>query len=527
MRWSAVVFLIAIGLHAQPSGIDGTVMNSVTREPIAGLHVRLQRAGVDPSDAAVYGAISTRTGHFSIAGMPAGVYQLKPESPDYIYVPKGRSPDEPVVLKAGAPLSGFQLEMTPRAVIQGRIVDENGDPMPRFIVELQCPQSATGEAQQSATTNDLGEFRFAGPPGKYLLCAFPPPHGFGQGPEQRMDGSKEAAYGETYFPGTISRAQAAPVEVVPGGELTSLELRVVPQPTMLSISGKVSEITGPSGLATVTLRSTSHGMNWARYENVQVRSNGAYLFDKLEPGSYAVSASQYLPHGHLASPMLEVILDSAPATNIDLVLVSGTVLSGRISLAGEPPGARLPRNLIVRLDDYRWGDQNGEADPEGAFRISDLFPGKYSITLDPLPENAFIQSLKLDDAVVPDRVLDFSRAVPNSYLTITVDLHGAQVSGILLGPDGKPAADPLAYVSLSDGSRLYQDAVGQDGEYVLHGIAPGKYRLVAYAAYGVNASDPAIREKLATKAEEVELKAGEHIIHNLKIVHREDLDADH
>ena len=77
-----------------------------------------------------YGAMSDRTGHFSIATIRPGTYILLPERAGYLHVQaKGSTGIPNITIKPGEHVTGYQLEMTPRALISGRVVDEAGDPV--------------------------------------------------------------------------------------------------------------------------------------------------------------------------------------------------------------------------------------------------------------------------------------------------------------------------------------------------------------------------------------------------------------
>jgi len=55
---------------------------------------------------------------------------LLPERAGYLHVQaKGSTGIPNLAIKPGEHLTGYQLEMTPRAVIAGRVVDEAGDPV--------------------------------------------------------------------------------------------------------------------------------------------------------------------------------------------------------------------------------------------------------------------------------------------------------------------------------------------------------------------------------------------------------------
>src|SRR6185437_12224336 len=80
---SIAPFLISLHAKAQkvppspakPATVQGMVSNSITGEPVPHAHVQLMP--VSRTQSAIYGAITTPTGHFSMNMVPAGSYFLQ------------------------------------------------------------------------------------------------------------------------------------------------------------------------------------------------------------------------------------------------------------------------------------------------------------------------------------------------------------------------------------------------------------------------------------------------------------------
>src|SRR5579872_7126736 len=125
--------LFCATLAAQPATIEGTVVNHATGQPMEGVHLRLIAADfVDGGFQQVYGAISDHAGHFSITDLKAGIYIAAPERIGFAPMPHAKAADAGFVpLKPGQHLTDFKIEMTPAAIVSGRVVDEYGDPVPR------------------------------------------------------------------------------------------------------------------------------------------------------------------------------------------------------------------------------------------------------------------------------------------------------------------------------------------------------------------------------------------------------------
>lgn len=127
-----VTFLGCLCAAAQDASIQGTVVNTVTHQPMPGVRVNLTLLVRGSMPELAYGAVSGETGRFSVAAMRPGTYVLRPESPGFVFV-RGEEPDAPPTvfldLKPGQRLDNLQLHLAPAAVLTGRAVDENGEPL--------------------------------------------------------------------------------------------------------------------------------------------------------------------------------------------------------------------------------------------------------------------------------------------------------------------------------------------------------------------------------------------------------------
>src|SRR5450759_3700000 len=183
MKGAVLLLLISACLRAQRGSLEGTAIHAVTREPLGNVHVRLIAATFGGITGA-YGAMSDRSGHFSIATIRPGTYILLPDRAGFLHVQaKGSTAIPNVTIKPGEHVTGYQLEMAPRAAISGRVVDEAGDPVQGVRVQTvpvtpgSVPVVLT--AAPNPGTDDRGEFRLIGPAGKYYVQATPNTGGSG------------------------------------------------------------------------------------------------------------------------------------------------------------------------------------------------------------------------------------------------------------------------------------------------------------------------------------------------------------
>jgi Carboxypeptidase regulatory-like domain len=537
--------MLTAAIAAQPASIDGTVVNHATGQPLSGVHVRLMTSdfgsgGIDQ----VYGAISDKAGHFSITGMKSGIYLVTLDRAGFVQAQgSGPMPFATLPLKPGQNLTGHKLEMNARAMILGRVVDEYGDPVAGVGVQVQPvpPDRESGGffAPWGNPTDERGEFRILTAPGRYYLQANPDRFGDGGAPEIQSDGSNSAPYVVTYYPNAADAKSAAIVQAAPGQDVAGIEIhlrRGAAAIHALTVAGLVTGI--PEGAAAnVTLR---FGESYDKLYNARTigdAPDGKFSFTGLQPDFYSVCAQYASGKTGLLSQAVNFQLDNSDQTGVQLALRAGEELNGTLEIAGDsPPGASVEKRT-VRLQpadsSYGWGAEAepGETGHSGAFRLTNVVAGRFHIEVEPLPDNAFIKSITLDGVAVPDSILDFSRGVNGSRLKITVSLNGAQISGKVLGHDGEPLVLPQALVMVwqieKEGEKTVDGDRIANGEYSIKALGPGKYRLVAIDTLEIGDlapgdGDEALKSFKAA-AQEIEVKEGDRIVKDLKVLGKEDL----
>jgi hypothetical protein len=122
---------------AQDAHLEGTAIDSSTRRPLEGVHITIYGYRSNIPAAKNYGVLSGSDGNFSIVGISPGKYNWRAQRNGYLlrYV----KPNSQLVLGPAQNKSGFLIEMTPEAVITGRVVDEFGDPAQSFVRAIPVP----------------------------------------------------------------------------------------------------------------------------------------------------------------------------------------------------------------------------------------------------------------------------------------------------------------------------------------------------------------------------------------------------
>jgi protocatechuate 3,4-dioxygenase beta subunit len=535
---SAVLLLLAGAcLCAQQQGsIEGIATNAVTHEPLSNVHVRLINASFTGINGA-YGAMSDRAGRFSIATIRPGTYVLLPERAGFLHTQAKTSTAIPTItIKAGEHVTGYQLEMTPRAVLSGRVIDEAGDPVQGLRVQAVAvsPEIAPAVLAPAPNfpTDDRGEFRILGVPGKYYLQVAPNSPNGSDRPEVRSDGTSEVVYGTTFYPSSLRKDRATVVEAIAGKDVGGLEIRLARQQQGLSISGVVSGIPEGSNRPYVILWFGEKAPSVTSARNTAAAADGKFKFESLQPGFYRISAQYSDGKTTFATRSMEWTLENTDVSNVDLRLVPGLEVSGKVRMEGDP-GTPAPKGT-VKLDPvlgYMMGNlqrSGGELDADGMFRIKGIGPGRYKVRVDPLPEGAYVKTLEIDGAPTPPDALDLSNYAKNVNANLVIGRNGVVISGRVLDSNGEPMQTNVVMIYLVKEftEMLTGNGTTQatpDGKYTLKGVAPGKYKLFAVDAFRVSgASAIDMLKDMFNRAEEVEFKEGDKITKDLRVTAKED-----
>jgi len=515
---------------AQTSAIEGVVIDSVTRQPLAGVHITLHPPWVDdvPPEAR-YGAMSRQDGGFSIANLPASIYFVTASRAGYVHM-KGAG--DGVELRPGNRRTGFTVEMTPRATIAGRVTDEYGDPIENTSVEaFPAGSGARTTPLMSAMTDDRGQFRMIGAPGKYYVEA---ELGTRELPvtEIRSDGVESPAYASTWYPASESRDRASVVEVAAGRDLTGIDIRLV-QKRSLTISGQMTGLPahGPVDvfITAIVITPLDNGSRPGPAWQVGAGgNNGRFTLVGLAPGRYRLAGRLEGTHPMRSAPV-DVTLDGANVDSVALRMGSAETVEGSVEVlkgnAKAPPalkaGVRLDANDHV---------QTSETNPDGSFRIEHVFPDRYRVSVQPLPEDTWLKSVQLNGREISGTAVDLSEGAAGARLKITISPGAGRIEGRVVGEDGGPAASPQRHiVILSQGRRSEADPremkfVPSGEKFQFTGLAPGKYRLLAIAAGdgGVPAENlsPAL-----SKAAEIEIHEGDRLTRDIQATPLENSDA--
>jgi Carboxypeptidase regulatory-like domain len=506
----ACTLALAVPLAAQ----DATTSKAPPKTSLAGSVVKepggeaLKKAIVEliaenQEEGGNYTATSDQEGQFKIEGIQPGRYRMFVERPGYLEVDKKRRRSEGVVLSfaPGQELKDQTLHMTPAAIILGRVLDEDGDPMPNVDVTVLRRRASSFEPSGSAQTNDLGEFRIGGLlAGKYYVAATPMPNFQSLVPLQRSSDDPAAppadmAYVTTFYPSTTDRVHASAIELHAGEEMP-VNFSLAREHTV-RIRGSVAGLS-PGARVVVTLRGKDSS---ALFNAAEVDRDGKFEILHVAPGFYTITTMTVLADTP-QSVRQTVEVAGANIDDLRLVPQAAATIRGRVHFGGRSPQPGTAP-LIVSLhgiegeDDFSSGVTfNGDetsgspnfakVKPDGSFELKNVPPGVYELGVSSdsqLLADTFVESLVAGTKDVIDTGLNVSGG------TLSVDLTVSSGAGVI---DGTVSADKNASVANAivlivpeaqyrkQPYRYQKVSADQAGQFAVHDLRPGNYTLYAW-----------------------------------------------
>ncbi len=560
--WASCLLLAVLPtLAQQPSAkkppekctVRGVVLKAGSDEPIRRATVFLWQENADKDNRSV---TSDAQGRFELKDLEPGRYVLRVNRDGHLVQRLGTgsawtsSNYLPITLTAGLKVD-MVAYMVPGAVIAGRVLDAEGEPVVRAHVEAaQFFGASIQYWGESAETNDLGEYRIHSlRPGRYYVRASPSPFSeralaaSGKSPAQ---GSERQVYVPTYYPGVPERSQAGRVEVHAGEEaradLSLLLMRAV------SVRGRLLGLKDGrlDSRSTVALLRAGGSYYYGAEATARVREDGGFEIEAVVPGSYLLTAYTYSGEQRiLARQRIEVSDSGVDDLLVATTLFSRSPLEGRVRVEGGSDP--LPDNLRVSvvLDppeeerDFpyfgRGPHDTAPVKPDGRFTIDNLEDGRYRIRLsaEGSARQKFADHYLKSATVTGKDVLETGLWVREGRIEGQLDLvlssAGARIEGVVVDDAEKPAVGVLV-IAVPEAKRrnlrssYESQRTDQNGHFLLRGIRPGRYTLLAGEGEAgfVDYGDPEFLKKYEDKGVTATLQENERSSVTLRAFRLED-----
>jgi hypothetical protein len=518
--------LIVTTLAAQASApkehgkcaLGGQVIQEPGGRPIRKATLELTRD--DREDGTSYTAVTDAEGHFKIDSIEPGRYSLSVQHSGFSGGRKHRR-GRSLTLEPGQELKDLVFRLQPTAVITGKILDNDGDPVPGayvFVASYQGSDRRRGAGQ----TNDLGEYRISNlESGRYLVTANPEIQFFQR---SRAEGDRRPVPYITYYPGTTDKAQAVPVELHAGDEWpANFALAYGPA---FRIRGTVSgvPITGSADLS-VMLGSKDAGWPIGA-SDTEVKKDGSFELHNVLPGSYFVWLINRTstPEVILAAQTIEV--KDSDLENMRLTPVSTSEVRGQLRMENgqkvEWAGVSLflqssddPSDLRGKFEG-QVESTTGQVKQDGSFDLKNVPPGNYRVRVFSglaALRDCFMKSVNAGSKDLADSGFTISGGTWS--LDVVLSSNGASVDGVVADNKNQPVAD-AEVVAIPEATRqkrrdLYQQGTAdQHGHFNLRGLDPGEYTVMALEDLDDDFRDPEFLKSHEGIGQTIHLDEGEH-----------------
>lgn len=495
------LFLIAGSLLGQvsndaappkkPGTVEGTILNSVSHEPVKKANVSLRSV----RQRFFYSVVSDAEGHFLFENVEPGTYQVDAERDGFTRLPNGpRSPaSKPITVDEEQHVKNVTAQLMPMGVVSGHVLDEDGDPIAGASVQAQRFNYFQGRKQLSpwgsATTNDLGEFELLNlQPGRYYFQVTAPrrmvlpPHTRGVAAQE--------AYPSVYYPNAMDISQATSQELQAGGQLSGIDFRLHKVRSYL-VSGKVLDgQTGqPARNVFVQLRSSSFSFGNGP---AQMQQNGTFEIRGVVPGSYIATAE--LNDGEIrTTAQLPIHVTDQDIDGVVLTLKPGFDVSGTITVEGAPPAAQpnvpspatRPPMITLQPNDQMVGRQvQGSAENDGTFVLHGVAPETYRVNVQANIQGEYVKSIQFGDQDVPSGQIDLTQQ-SSAGIHVVLGTDPGQIQGVVQDRSGQPAAGVMITLVPPEeyGNRLdlfKQSFSDSNGSFQFRDLAPGSYKVFGW-----------------------------------------------
>lgn len=492
--FAALWMCAAFAQSGEPAtaSISGRVVNASTGVPMRKVTVTLVpspgRGYMGQQQALMQNALTDAAGEFEFRPLAAGTFTLTASHPLNSDIKVQSS----VEVQPGHSVAGVRLKLAAPAVISGRVIDEEGDPVLRANVEaVRVTRMQTGQRNPRIagfTTDDTGSYRLFGlEPGRYRVVASVP-------------GKPDSAY--PFHPSTADSSGAQVVVAAAGQEVSGIDIRMQKAP-LLRISGQVIPVkawANPGNCPEersrnfirgfvpgqamerpqcvyydVALFFRGQGASGPRVGWAEVGAGNRFEIRNVFPGSYLLVAVL----GNRPVGRVPIEVTSKNLDNVSIPLVATVSLVGKMRRDGADPHALFGNVSLTPTEPGMPEPSVSQVSTDGRFEIKDISPDRYHLSVGA----GWVKSVMLAGKETGVD-LDLRSAADNDVLEITIAVTHGVAEVFVVDEEGKLLTDSPFVALVPDTSmKLRQtfhlvraDRMGRATFFV----PPGSYRAFAF-----------------------------------------------
>ena len=534
--------------------LSGRVLAGDTAAVVKRATVRL--AGQDTRDRRTQQ--TDDNGRYQFTDLQAGRYTVTVSKAGFITLAYGqkhpRQPALPIQVDAGRELRDIDIALPRGSVITGHVVDEDGEPMARAIVQVLRYVYRQGQRQiepaGTDSTDDRGQFRvFDLDPGQYFVSVTMPRQrgGFrGGGPGGRgarggrggrgggpfgasevVEDPDAVGLAPTYYPGVTMLREATPLTVGLSQEMSGVSFAA--QLVRMARVGGI--VFGPDGspargaqviLVSADVTGRMQGSTLA----ARVDRDGYFELNSVPPGNYTVQvlsgrgrrdSEQVFASQHIA-------VNGQDLTDLTMLLRHGAEIRGTLTFDGiqTPDPSALERLQVTTspLNPTPFGQRgrsDADVEADGRFVLGDIGGGARLIRVSRLPDDLQLKAVYVEGRNVIDTPREFAPGQTLSGVTLVLTDQITELTGMVHDHLGN-ALTEFTVIAFPTDERLWQpqsrhivaSRPDQNALYQIRGLPPGNYFLsVVDVVEQGEWFDPRFLDDLRQRAARVTLRDGQ------------------
>ncbi|MDQ2776446.1 MAG: carboxypeptidase-like regulatory domain-containing protein [Acidobacteriota bacterium] len=428
MRWLPIVFCVlaieAQTVTTQPGSIGGRVTNSVTGDLIPGVAIHLLPLRYAGDHAPQLQTTSQSDGSFHFDSVPPGTYLVLTERDGFV-ASQSDAVSHMVPVQAGQAVGDVTVQLTPQGTVAGKVVDEEGKPMPAANVRA-LSKSQRGS---TATTDASGSFKLLKlMPGDYYLWADPP--------AKSQDG-----FVRTFYPQALSLDDATTISVTAGQDTPDITIRLLKAATY-HIKGKIIEPSDEAQIQRFRISITPRApINAAEFtKSVRVNPDRTFEVDGLVPGNYTLRLTGQFSRTGRANRLLarqDAEIGSRSLDDVVLPVTPPITLTGHVAAADSQTPVDFTRVHVMAVpgEDLRRATQVfAPVAADGSFNLANLDPRLYQFRVALSLPGMYVKSVLFNQQDVTDKEVDLSQD-GSGQLQIDLRSGAGEIDGTVQPPD--------------------------------------------------------------------------------------------